>query len=157
LRDGMSGRFKDSGHLLRLAVLFVAAIGVFLVARRAFVPHDFGKYGWYRAGALDDVRALPIKYAGQKACVECHSDVGDLRATGRHAHVSCESCHGPLAAHASGDVPKPPRPEGRAICIRCHAASPSKPAAFPQVVVGDHAGDGPCIECHQPHAPKIAS
>ncbi|MGE5246646.1 MAG: multiheme c-type cytochrome [Betaproteobacteria bacterium] len=152
----MSQGFKDREHLIRLAGLFAAGTLLFLVARHYFVPKDFGVYGFYRAGALTDIAAHPIAYAGQAACVECHSDVGDLRATGKHAHVSCESCHGPLAAHASGEVEKPPRPEGRAICIRCHTASPSKPKAFPQIVLSDHAGDGPCIECHKPHAPTIS-
>lgn len=152
----MSPGFKDREHLIRLAALFAAGTALFLVARHHFVPSDFGVHGFYRAGALADIRARPIAYAGQAACVECHGEVGERRATGGHARVSCESCHGPLAAHASGDGPEPRRPEGRLICIRCHAANRSKPAAFPQIVPSDHAGDGPCIECHKPHAPGIS-
>lgn len=151
----MGDGFKDREHLFRVAALFLLGIVIFLGARHYFVPKDFGLYGHYRAGALADIRARPIAYAGQKACVECHSDVGELKATQRHAHLSCETCHGPLAAHAGGDVPKPPRPEGRQICIRCHAANKSKPKFLPQVVIADHAPDGACIECHKPHAPKI--
>ena len=37
------------------------------------VPSDFGVYGFYRAGALNDVKARPIAYAGRAACEECHA------------------------------------------------------------------------------------
>ena len=153
----MSDGFKDREHLVRVAVLFVIGVLAFIGAKKIFVPADFGKYGHYRAGAIDDAAARPISFAGQLACIECHGDVQEVRNTAKHAKLSCESCHGPLAAHASGDIPKPERPEGRKICIGCHTANKSRPRTFPQVVVDDHAGDGPCIECHKPHAPKIAS
>jgi hypothetical protein len=148
--------FRDHAHLVRVAVLFACGIALFFAMRAVVVPRDFGLYGHYRAGALDQVRARPIVYAGQAACVECHSDVGDERKASSHARVSCEACHGPLATHASGDAQdKPPRPDGRRTCERCHLASPSKPAAFPQIVLADHADQGPCIACHNPHAPKL--
>ena len=144
-------------HLVRMATLFAVGLVVFLLGRSYFVPADFGRYGHYRAGALDDTRARPIAFAGQAACVECHGDVGDLRKTARHARVSCESCHGPLATHAAGDEPlKPPRPDGTVICVGCHLKSRSKPSGFPQIEVADHAGDNKCVECHNPHAPKIS-
>ncbi len=151
----MGNGFKDREHLFRVAALFLFGIVLFFVAKAFLVPKDFGVYGQYRAGALADNRARPISFAGQAACIECHSDVAELKNTQRHARLSCESCHGPLASHASGDVPKPPRPEGRAICISCHTANRSKPKFLPQVVIADHAPDGACTECHKPHAPKI--
>ncbi len=150
------GDFKDREHLFRVAALFLLGIAVFFVAKAFFVPKDFGVYGHYRAGALADNRARPISYAGMAACVECHTDVAELKNTGRHARLSCESCHGPLAQHASGDIPKPPRPDGRTACIGCHTANKSKPKFLPQVVIADHAPDGACVECHKPHAPKIS-
>jgi predicted CXXCH cytochrome family protein len=153
----MSDGFKNREHLFRVAALFVIGTGLFFVAKAFLVPKDFGKYGHYRASAVDEAAARPISFAGQAACIECHSDVQEVRNTARHAKLSCESCHGPLASHASGDIPKPARPEGRQICIGCHAANRSRPTAFPQVVIADHADDGPCIACHKPHAPKIAS
>jgi hypothetical protein len=153
----MGNRFGSYAHLVRMAGLFVVGIIIFLVARSLSVPADFGVYGHYRAGALDDARARPISFAGQAACVECHSDVGEVRKAGRHATVSCESCHGPLATHAAGEQPlKPTLPDGRAICVSCHQKSMSKPVAFPQVDPADHAGDNKCIECHTPHSPQIS-
>lgn len=153
----MAGRSNPYSHLVRMAALFAVGILAFLGGRSFFVPKDFGVYGHYRAGALDEARALPITFAGQAACVECHSDIGDLRKTARHARVSCESCHGPLASHAAGEAPlKPARPDGQQSCVACHLKSPSKPQTFPQITVADHAGDNKCIECHNPHAPKIS-
>jgi uncharacterized CHY-type Zn-finger protein len=141
-----------------MAGLFVVGITAFVVLRWLMVPADFGLLGHYRAGALKDNMARPIVFAGQAACIECHTDVAEVRAKGKHAHVSCESCHGALAAHAAtpNDV-KPVRPDPRKTCIICHTASISKPKTFPQVVPEEHAPEGSCAECHVVHNPKIPS
>jgi hypothetical protein len=152
----MSRRFRDAEHLIRMAAIFAGGLLAFLLARTIFVPDDFGVLGHYRLSAIDDVRARPAAYAGQKACLECHTDVGEAReAGGAHARVACESCHGPLATHAAGEGGAE-RPEPRTICVRCHAANGARPRAFPQVHVREHADEGPCTTCHQPHAPKIS-
>ena len=72
-------KFRDVEHLFRLGALFVAAVLVFAVARAQLVPDDFGEYGHYRAGAVDDARMRPIVHAGQKACADCHVDVFEAR------------------------------------------------------------------------------
>jgi hypothetical protein len=151
----MKHRFKDVEHLLRLAGLFVAGLLVFGIARAELVPAGFGKYGHYRAGAIDDVRALPVVYAGQQACADCHGDIVDLRAQARHRAIACETCHGALAKHAEdpGTV-TPALPEATPLCVRCHAAKTGKPSPFPAVDVKDHAGSTPCLTCHKPHDPR---
>lgn len=156
----MSGWFKDKEHLVRMASLFAVGIAAFLVLQHVFVPRGFGLYGHYRAGALDDARnpALhPVHYAGRAACADCHAEVVAARKGSRHEQVGCEACHGPAARHASdpGQV-KPTLPDPRAVCIRCHSASASRPKGFPQVVVAEHADSGACTSCHQPHAPKVS-
>jgi hypothetical protein len=156
----MRGWFKDKEHLVRMASLFAVGIGTFLVLQVVFVPPGFGKYGHYRAGALDDNRDLklhPIHYAGRAACEDCHGDIVEARKGSRHERIGCEACHGPAAAHAGNpsDV-KPIKPDPRAVCLRCHSASASRPKSFPQVVVADHADAGPCTGCHKAHAPKIS-
>lgn len=151
----MKFSFKDANHLVRLAAIFVLGGVLFAVARAQMMPQDFGKYGHYRPGAIDDVRARQPVHAGQAACADCHSDVVTARAGSRHRGIGCESCHGPLGQHAAGEVAKPPRPEGRELCVRCHAAGTGKPARYPRVPVKDHAGDAPCVSCHTPHNPKI--
>jgi hypothetical protein len=147
-------RFRDVEHLARLAGLFLAAAALFLVLRAALVPDDFGVYGHYRAGALDDNRARPIAYAGERACVECHSDTGDIKRAGAHAPVACEACHGALARHAAGEEEKPPRP-GPNVCLVCHGKTTGRPAWMKQIVPADHAGEEKCATCHQPHTPRI--
>ena len=51
---------------------------------------------------------------------------------------------------------KPAHPDGVKTCVGCHLKNRSKPPAFPQVDVADHAGDSACIECHKPHDPGIS-
>ena len=153
----MKPRASDYVHLVRMAGLFVVGITAFVVLRWLMVPADFGEFGHYRGGALKDNMARPIVYAGQAACVECHTDVAEVRAKGRHALVACESCHGALAAHAGNpDGLKPVRPDPRKTCIACHTASISKPKTFPQVVPAEHAPEGSCAACHAVHNPKIS-
>ncbi len=91
----MSG-LKDAGHLFRFAGLFVIAFLLFWVIRGYVVPKSFGRYGHYRAAALDDLAAHPAKFAGHQTCETCHSDVAGTHAKGAHAHVNCEACHGAL-------------------------------------------------------------
>lgn len=150
--------FRDSGHLIRPAVVLLAALGVFLVIRTALIPKAFGKYGHYSPGALDVIRQRPLVYAGQETCVLCHEGEGKERALGRHAHVACEACHGPQAAHANADDPaahKPALPDVANLCRRCHEKDAAKPAGFPQVATVEHSGGMLCNACHQPHNPHL--
>ncbi len=150
--------FRDAGHLIRPAVVLVAALGLFLLIRSAFIPRAFGKYGHYDAAALDRIRAKPLAYAGHETCEMCHVDVAKTHASGRHAHVNCEACHGPQAAHANSDDPsahKPPLPDVANLCRRCHEKDAAKPAGFPQVVTAEHSGGVACDSCHQPHNPHL--
>ena len=55
----LSRFFRDSGHLIRPALVLLAGVGIFLIIRAAVVPKDFGKYGHYRAGALDMIARAP--------------------------------------------------------------------------------------------------
>jgi predicted CXXCH cytochrome family protein len=150
----MSDFFRHRGHLIRVAVLFLAGVVAFLALQALLVPKGFGEYGHYRAGALDDNRARPIVFAGKTACLDCHSDVGDVLDKGKHATVHCEACHGPHAAHAADpSTVKAVRPDTRVLCARCHQALVGRPASFPQIEVADHAGKEACTSCHTPHSP----
>jgi cytochrome c7-like protein len=149
-------RFQHVEHVLRVAALFVGGFALFLVVRWVLVPADFGVYGFYRAGALADNQALPLRYAGQAPCLDCHSDIAEIRKDSRHSAINCETCHGPLARHASGDFEIKPRAlNPRLLCLQCHTQALGKPATMPQIVPADHAPEGPCIACHKPHRPKI--
>jgi len=174
----MRDRFQHAQHLLRVGILLALGLVVFLIARRTFIPSDFGVYGYYRAGALNDIRAQPIGYAGRAACNECHDgaydppdpDEGAPRPKAglkpltvkdnRHTKLGCEACHGPLKKHIDDtekDVPK--ITTGDRLCLGCHLELRGRPRSQPQIVPAVHekgdpkAKDG-CISCHKPHWPK---
>jgi hypothetical protein len=150
--------FKDTGHLFRLAGLFVAGIVLFLVIRGFMVPSSFGQYGHYRGNALAEIAARPFNFAGHEACETCHTDVFDKKKGGKHAHVNCEACHGPLARHADDPASlTPARLDTAVLCVRCHETNAAKPRNFPQIVSVDHANGLPCETCHQPHTPVISA
>jgi hypothetical protein len=148
--------FRDAGHLFRFAGLFVVAFLVFWGIRGFVVPKTFGRYGHYRAAAMDEIAAHAAKFAGHEACETCHSDVADLKGKGKHEQVNCEACHGPLAAHAADPTVTPAKLDTATLCVRCHGASAARPKNFPQVDAADHSSGAPCETCHQPHSPGIA-
>jgi len=147
--------WKDAGHLIRLALLLGMLVVAFLVIRRAVIPEGFGRYGHFRPAALEDVRAHPIHFAGRAACEACHSDVMELKQKGKHAGLSCEACHGPLAKHAEDPEVKPVLPKVVALCSRCHEAHSARPKWFPRVNTKEHSGGESCEACHKPHKPKF--
>jgi predicted CXXCH cytochrome family protein len=152
----MGDLFRHGGHLIRVAVLFLAGVLAFLVLQAFLVPKGFGVYGHYRAGAIEENRVRPVSFAGRAACVECHSEVPDAMKGGRHATVRCEACHGPLAAHAGDPTEKKAvRPDSRVLCARCHAANVGRPARFPQVDPAEHSGNEACTSCHKAHKPGL--
>ena len=124
-------------HIWRLLALFALAKLVFAGIRRIFVPKSYGQIGRYRAAALDDEAARPLRHAGRQACKACHEEVWRLKSGSAHKGVHCESCHGPALAHVGDPARvKPRKPSGseiRPFCTRCHGVNPSKPKSFPQI------------------------
>jgi hypothetical protein len=146
---------RHYAHVIRVGALFVLGLTAFAVTRHLLVPADFGRYGFYRAGALDDARAKPVSYAGRETCAVCHEQVVVSQKDSRHAKLGCEACHGPLAKHAGGDFdPKPVIARPDALCLICHVKMDGKYAAFPQIDPAAHYGEA-CTTCHQPHHPAI--
>lgn len=150
------GRFKDSAHLIRVAAVFFLGFILFLAVRAAVIPKSFGKYGPYRGDALKEIASRPVAFAGHETCEGCHPDVLEVKAKGVHAHVNCESCHGPLAKHAEDPAAVVPvLPDVAKLCVRCHSENIAKPSGFPQVNAQAHAQGQLCNACHQPHSPAI--
>ncbi len=142
-------------QVTRLTLLFVVLIGALIVARAFLVPETFGELGHFRATAIGETAGLEVKYAGRAACAECHVDVEETRAAGRHALVSCEACHGPGADHAEDPTAvQPEKPVGRDLCTLCHGYDPSRPTGFPQIDPTIHNPLQPCTACHEAHAPE---
>ncbi len=149
-------RSKDTGHLVRVVLVFLGGLVLFLGLRAWFVPKSFGQYGHYRGDSLGEIAALPINFAGHETCETCHTDVFDQKKAGKHAGVNCEACHGPQAKHADdpGSV-KPVLPDTAVLCARCHEANSAKPKWFPTVVTSEHAMGMACNTCHVPHNPSL--
>lgn len=165
----MRGRFRHIDHVLRVAAVFVFGIVAFLVLRWVLIPSDFGVYGFYRAGALNDIKARPIAYAGRAACEECHAGTYDPPDTdaaaveafkvdrvkdNKHFILRCEACHGPLSAHAEDPEKTVSKVGVDRLCLGCHLQLTGRPASQPQVVPGDHGDNDRCTSCHKPHRPK---
>ena len=150
--------FQDAGHLFRLAAVFLSGLLLFLVVRSFLVPRSFGRYGHYRANAITEIAALPVSYAGHQTCENCHGDVLDVKSKGVHKGVACESCHGPLAAHAEDPASiSPAKRDTAVLCARCHQENIAKPKTFPQVNAAEHSGGAACNTCHQPHSPAMTA
>ncbi|MBI4179659.1 hypothetical protein HY522_09595 [bacterium] len=152
---------KNARHVLRLAAILVVGVTSFIVVRRLLVPATFGEIGHYRAAAIEQIKSKPVRHAGADACVDCHSDVSDLKSTSKHAGIHCESCHGPGAAHAEDPDSADARPTRhlaqprRLFCGACHSESISRPPFMRQVHLEIHYPKQPCTDCHQSHHPEV--
>jgi len=167
-------------QIKRLLVAFVIFLAIFLLARFLLIPESFGELGHYRAEAIDDVSAYPLKHAGSEACKECHNDVVEELSYGFHADLACEGCHGPALRHAMYSEMADPenypdslkllRPVERETCARCHDLNASRVkitgdstdiSMVHMVNVNEHnhfVFDETneiirCVECHFSHSP----
>ncbi len=142
-------------QIKRLLIIFIILVIMLITVRNYLMPPTFVKEGHYRAAAIDSILALPIHYAGQEACSECHDEYVALKQTSYHQNVACEVCHGPGANHVedpSENTPSAPRQRG--LCPLCHIYNASKPTGFPQINIVTHNPLEPCMSCHEPHDPK---
>jgi hypothetical protein len=139
----------------RLVLVSIVLLTLLIATRTILVPSDFGKYGHYRASAVDEIVAQNIQYAGHELCNECHEDLAEIKSDGYHRSVACEVCHGPAAAHTEdpGTI-ELPAPRARGYCPLCHEYLPARPTGFPQIIAASHNPIKPCITCHDPHDPK---
>ena len=146
--------FRDKEHLVRMAGLFAIGFLLFVVLRGILIPADFGEFGHFRGGALDDNRSVAPVFAGRAACEDCHDDVATERVGGAHGSVGCEACHGALALHAEDpSVVLPELPAAMSLCRSCHQINVARPEWFPQVESDEHSEGEACNECHMPHNP----
>ena len=142
--------------MTRLLLATIAIVAAYFVARHFLVPSSFGQHGWYRGDYLKEAAALPTTYAGADACADCHDKVVAKLAKSKHKIIACESCHSAQGVHADDPSIKPSKITDGSFCVRCHAASPSRPGKFPQVNPAEHSAGQKCTECHLPHQPTEA-
>ncbi len=157
---------EHARHVFRVLFVLILALVAFVLGRTLLVPKSYGMYGPYRFDNVAEqasVRA-PV-HGGAASCGECHDDKARQHAGGAHQRVSCEICHGPLGRHVrDGElVADMPIDRSFTLCGRCHRKILGRPEKFPQVVLEQHVQQmGPaklegkvCLECHDPHSPKL--
>ncbi len=141
----------------RISIVFGCLIFAFVGIRSVTVPESFGKQGHWRFTSLADISKHEAKFEGKQACIDCHANNTPHTAKG----VSCETCHGPGAAHTKEfDTSKVVVNNTRAFCGTCHAMNAARRASFPQVDMTDHHPAQRCTECHKIHpedAPTAAA
>ena len=156
-------------YKMRLMILVlcigVAAAGGAMI-KSLLKPASFGEYGPYRADAVEEEAAIPIRHATNGSCYSCHPYEAKIHKAGLHKTISCEFCHGPWADHVAGKkkigtLPVKKNREITILCLRCHnteiKARPHeviKTVAMPehleaQKVKSSHN----CNQCHHVHAP----
>jgi cytochrome c553 len=142
-------------HIVRLFALMVAFIVLALVAKSYFTPDSFYQFGHYRGDSVTEIASDMPKFRGPDYCLDCHEDRHAEWTGGSHKVVKCEVCHGAVAEHPDEeDLPVVPSDSVK-LCTLCHESMPTRPAAQPQIVVAEHAGEEQCVLCHDPHSPRI--
>ncbi len=162
-------------HIFRLVLLLVAFAAVGFAAITFLTVDSFFQYGHYRGDSVAEIASDKPRFQGTAYCQSCHEAQSALWSEGVHHRadtgtvVICETCHGaagggeaagPSGASASGRL----HPENlkltvpadtRVLCTLCHEKLPARPAAQPQIVVAEHAGEQQCAVCHDPHSPLL--
>jgi hypothetical protein len=143
----------------RRAVIAVAAAGVILSVvfylGGAAVSSLYAEYGFHPAANASVWRALTPAYGDVSLCIPCHLAEYRKLTSATHAGIGCESCHGPLGAHA---LASPGTAEAKVkvavptqeVCTKCHVAAVGRPASFRQIVLANHYISA-CLACHDPH------
>jgi hypothetical protein len=140
-------------------ILAIGALGVVLsiafYVGGATASSLYGEYGFHPDANESVARALTPAYSDVSLCVTCHAVEYRRLTSATHAGIGCESCHGPLAAHA---LASPGTLEAKVkvavptaeVCTKCHAAAVGRPAGFRQIVPANHYISA-CLQCHDPH------
>lgn len=166
-------------HIKRLIISFAVFLLLFIVVQQILKPSSFGKYGHYRADAIQEDAMKKSHYAGSAQCVNCHDEQHTDKALGFHAQLNCEVCHGPGLKHAmyadkfkDGNLPDSLllyKPDKRKDCAVCHELNAARTkilfdtinkSMVHQVNTLEHNLVNKrtnekleCIECHNPHQP----
>lgn len=153
---------EHARHVFRVSLVLLVGVIVVVIGRSFLIPRSFGLYGNYRFdNVAEQANVRSPLHGGARSCADCHDDRSAAIAKGTHARVSCEVCHAPLGKHVKdGDViAKMPVDPSVRLCSYCHLKIAGRPAKFPQISIEQHVegglGDRGCLDCHDPHSPKL--
>jgi hypothetical protein len=169
--SGVVGWLKYGAVAVGLAILLLAALAVGAVAAATF----YDQYGRHDARNAREWAALTPQYAADSSlCARCHATEYGKWSHSKHIVVGCQTCHGPLAAHAAtAPVPESveaidqseageaspipvegaprPVPPTDALCTVCHGERLGQPDSFPTVDRATHFPGTSCLQCHDVH------
>ena len=138
----------------RIILLFIVLAVALFVVRQFVLPRSLTDTALQKALATEREAAKEVKYAGAQVCTGCHEEQRNVKATGYHRDLACETCHGAAQKHAEDPSSgKPTSPTKRDYCGYCHVYNSSRPTGFPQINPDTHNPLKPCIPCHNPHNP----
>lgn len=137
-------------------VVVVAVASIALGGAAAVAATFYTQYGAVKNEPNAEAWAgLIPAFAGQASCTECHEPEAGAQDASAHVNVSCESCHGPAAAHAASEEAAETieleKPDAD-ICITCHAVTGGRPTTISQVDPASHFSGDDCFRCHDPHS-----
>lgn len=154
---------EHSKHIIRAVLLLVVAAVGFVLVRHFAIPDSFGKHGPYRYNSVEEHAAKKLVHGAPGSCVECHEEQAGAVSEGKHAAVSCETCHAALASHVvDGErIAEMAIQPAIKLCGWCHERLGARPKEFPQVAIKAHLAEnevqesqGVCLECHNAHDPS---
>ncbi|MHC5079681.1 MAG: cytochrome C [Planctomycetota bacterium] len=154
---------EHTKHLWRAGLLLLLLPIAWIVCRHFLLPESFGAYGYYRYTAVEEWMSESVHHGDTVDCRACHEESYDTHKTGKHASVSCHSCHPPLVPHVEGEekVGDLPMDRSNEACALCHERLKARPKDFPQVDFEEHLkeeevemAEGVCLECHEAHSPE---
>lgn len=166
-------------QIKRLVIAFAIIIVLFLILQQVLRPASFGKTGHYRFLAIGENEMKEINYAGSQSCIKCHEEINSDKASGYHAKLKCEMCHGPSLKHvrfaeqfADSELPDSlllSKPGERKDCLVCHQINAARIKIVFDTIDNsvikqiDNLKHNPinkktkealnCIDCHYPHQP----
>jgi hypothetical protein len=157
---------SPKAHIVRIALTLVGIVVVGVLLRPVLLPADFGKYGHYRPGAVDDEASRLARNLSSESCFDCHPLIRKLHVNGTHKDISCEVCHGAFGDHVKDDAVYAAMPvvrgqEIRPMCLRCHTkvVQAMPPKDLKLVALPTHLEEKKvrtihvCNQCHHVHAP----
>jgi len=151
---------EHTKHIWRAVIILVAFMLIAVIGRSFIVPESFGVQGHFRFDSIQEYMDKPVIHGINKQCRKCHKEEYTEHKKGKHAPVLCETCHGPLAAHAddeekTGDALISKKTRSADLCALCHQKLEARPRDFPQLDFLDHVNE-PMIDAGLPPLEKYS-
>lgn len=134
------------GSALMSVVLFAGAVMAWSPYLEFSLHRDVDARSW---------AVLDVSFTSSSTCAQCHATEATRLASGSHAAIGCQSCHGPLEDHVAAGEQANSQTVAVAVptdetCIRCHTMAEGRPTTQAVIVPTQHYV-ATCLACHDPH------